>query len=87
MHLIPSVLPSHSGTYSCVAENVLGQVTNHPTNDSDEYEGMQYSISIFAISRFTQYLNRQIAKLIVVDGDVGGFKVCLWFLAIFHSIP
>ena len=29
MHLIPSVLPSHSGTYSCVAENVLGQVTDH----------------------------------------------------------
>jgi hypothetical protein len=26
VHLIPSVLPSHSGTYSCVAENVLGQV-------------------------------------------------------------
>jgi len=25
VHLIPSVLPSHSGTYSCVAENVLGQ--------------------------------------------------------------
>ena len=30
MHLIPSVLPSHSGTYSCVAENVLGQVRHHP---------------------------------------------------------
>ena len=26
MHLIPSALPSHSGTYSCVAQNVLGQV-------------------------------------------------------------
>ena len=30
VHLIPSVLPSHSGTYSCVAENVLGQVRHHP---------------------------------------------------------
>ena len=35
MHLIPSVLPSHSGTYSCVAENVLGQVTNQQTDDDD----------------------------------------------------
>ena len=26
VHLIPSALPSHSGTYSCVAQNVLGQV-------------------------------------------------------------
>merc|ERR1719205_532982 len=25
VHLIPSVVPAHSGTYSCVAENVLGQ--------------------------------------------------------------
>merc|ERR1719350_257022 len=25
VHLIPSALPSHSGTYSCVAQNVLGQ--------------------------------------------------------------
>ena len=31
IHLIPSVLPSHSGTYSCVAENVLGQVTSSET--------------------------------------------------------
>ena len=34
VHLIPSVLPSHSGTYSCVAENVLGQVRHHPLVNS-----------------------------------------------------
>ena len=36
MHLIPSVLPSHSGTYSCVAENVLGRVTDNADADCDD---------------------------------------------------
>ena len=34
VHLIPSAHPSHSGTYSCVAQNVLGQV-NHDDDDHD----------------------------------------------------
>ena len=36
--------------------------------------------------KISQYLNRQIAKLIVVNGGAGGFREYSWFLAIFYSI-
>ena len=38
VHLIPSAHPSHSGTYSCVAQNVLGQVNDDDDDDDDDYD-------------------------------------------------